>query len=416
MNADVKYLLCLLKSVLYNETPPVPTEENDWDNIFVAAGAGEILTLLYKKIEELPLDKQPDAEKMIWLKNFSMQTGMKKLQCYDLLAQLLQEAEKRDIKVIVFKGPILATLYPEPLLRNSCDLDIYVEPKDLAAMEKLVVSLGYEKNIKHSKECVPVYVYSNILMLEVHCRLYEDYTGKRIDLLEAMDLTREDTRIQVNACGLDVVTLGYEQQLVFLIFHLVKHISYNGCTLKTIADIVLYINTYIKDIDKVAFWNKMKQLKYEIFCRTLFSIGCYYFGMTKEIFVDNSYSENIAVSMMQQLYYTGILKSNLEKKKDDRRAASIAFQSVYGKEDKKVSKGRIWLKTLFPSSKDLSFRYMYARKHPALVWVAWIHRAFNQLTIRFGNRDVEQLNMAVDVKLANQKLSLLKDLDLARKD
>lgn len=160
----------------------------------------------------------------------------------------------------------------------------------------------------------------------------------------------------------------------------------------------------------------MKQLKYETFCRTLFSIGCYYFGMTKEIFVDNSYSENIAVSMMQQLYYTGILKSNLEKKKDDRRAASIAFQSVYGKEDKKVSKGRIWLKTLFPSSKDLSFRYMYARKHPALVWVAWIHRACNQLTIRFGNQDVEQLNMAVDVKLANQKLSLLKDLDLARKD
>ena len=43
MNADVKYLLCLLKSVLYNETPPVPTEENDWDNIFVAAGVRFLL-------------------------------------------------------------------------------------------------------------------------------------------------------------------------------------------------------------------------------------------------------------------------------------------------------------------------------------------------------------------------------------
>ena len=49
MNADVKYLLCLLKSVLYNETPPVPTEENDWDNIFVAAGELVRFLLYYIK-------------------------------------------------------------------------------------------------------------------------------------------------------------------------------------------------------------------------------------------------------------------------------------------------------------------------------------------------------------------------------
>ena len=59
---------------------------------------------------------------------------------------------------------------------------------------------------------------------------------------------------------------------------------------------------------------------------------------------------------------------------------------------------------------------MYARKHPTLVWAAWIHRAFNNLTVRFGHKDDERISMMEDMKLANQKLSLLKELDLMRKD
>ena len=84
----------------------------DWETIFAAAGAGEVLTILYKKVQELPLEQQPDTEKMDWLKKLSIQIGIRKLQSYDLLEQVLQEAKKQKIKLMILKGPILSALYP----------------------------------------------------------------------------------------------------------------------------------------------------------------------------------------------------------------------------------------------------------------------------------------------------------------
>ena len=416
MDVNVEYLLRLLHSVLYDEPVPGMEPEVEWDSLLAAAGMGEVITLIYKKLNELTGDDRPDEEKLRWLKEYSMTRGMKKLQNYDMLSLVLKKAEEQNIQVIVFKGPILGNLYPEPMMRPSCDIDIYVDPKDLKSMEELLSELGFVKNEEHSKEVVPVYLYENRMTFEVHCCLYEDYTGKRIELLKKMNLTNPDKLVHLNVYGMNLTTLGYEEHLIFLLFHLIKHISYSGCSLKTIIDIVLYVNAYVDQIDKEDFWKKMKQLNYDNFCRTLFSIGCYYFGMTQDIFIDGSYSENVAKTTMLHLYETGILKASSKGKEEDRRAASIAYQSLQGKEDKKISKFRMWKKTFFPSSKDLSFRYMYARKHPSLVWIAWLHRAFNHVTVRFMSKNDEHVNMMEDMQLANRKLSLLKELDLMKKD
>lgn len=416
MDANVEYLLKLLHSVLYDEPVPKMGPKVDWDSLITAAGMGEVITLLYKKLNELTGEDRPDEEKLHWLRDYSMTRGMQKLQNYAMLSFVLKKAEERNIQVIVFKGPILGNLYPEPMMRASCDIDVYVEPKDLKAMEDLLLELDFIKNEEHSKEVVPVYLYQNRMMLEVHCCLYEDYTGKRIELLKKMNLTNPDKLVHMNVCGMELATLGYEEQLIFLLFHLIKHISYSGCSLKTIIDIVLYVNAYVDQIDKEDFWKKMKLLNYDNFCRTLFSIGCYYFGMTQNIFIDGSYSENVAKTTMLHLYETGILKASSKGKEEDRRAASIAYQSLQGKEDKKISKFRMWKKTFFPSSKDLSFRYMYARKHPTLVWIAWLHRVLNNVTVRFMSKNNEHVNMMEDMQLANRKLSLLKELDLMKKD
>ena len=416
MDANVNYLLKLLHSILYDEPAPEMHAEVDWQKLMMAAGMGEVTPLLYSKLSQTKGEHAPTAEQLTALQNYSMTIGIRKLQAYGLLAKTLGAAKERGIQVIIFKGPVLAMLYPEPMLRPSCDVDLYVDPKDLPEMEKVLVELGFVKNEEHSKKEVPVYVYGKMLMIEAHCCLFEDHNGKRIEQLKVMNLVNPEHLVQLSACGLEFTTLGYEEHLVFLIFHLVKHIGYSGCSLKTIIDIVLFVNAYVSYIDKEAFWQKMKLLSYDNFCRTLFSIGCYYFGMTKEIFIDDSYSECVARTTMEHMYETGILKASAESKAEDRRAASIAYQSLQGKEDKKVGKIRMWKKTFFPSSKDLSFRYMYARKHPSLVWVAWIHRAFNNLTVRIGHKNDERISMMEDMKLANQKLSLLKELDLMRKD
>lgn len=416
MNANIEYALELLHSVLYDEPTPVPDENTKWFDILSVLGMGEVFTIVHKKIKELPEEKQPEPGLMKWLQMQCNQMVFEKLCLYDAVTKIIKEAEQRGIQVIVFKGPTLGELYPEPMLRISCDIDLYVEPAKLKEFEQILVEYKFTKNEAHSKETVPVYVFADKFMIEAHCCLFEDHEGPRVDLLKAMDLTNEHRLIKTRACGMEVTTLGYEDHLVFLMFHLIKHVGYSGCSLKTIIDIALFVNAYHDKINKASFWEKMKLLSYDNFARTLFSICVFYFGMTEEIFIDDSYSENVAKSSLERMYETGILKADDVNRKEDRRASSIVYQSIHGKEDKKISKFRMWCKTMFPSHKDLSFRYMYARRHPSLVWLAWIHRAFNQVSVRFIKDKQAVANVSEDMKLANQKLALLKDLDLMNKD
>ena len=221
MNTNIEYVWKLVDSVLNDKTVPKPPENVDWGMVTKAAGAGDVYSIIYNKLNELQGEDRPPESQMEYHRNYVMRTGMMKLQRYDLLFLLLEEAKKRKIEVVVFKGPILGELYPEPMLRSSCDVDLLVNPKDLLSFEALLVELGYQKNEEHSKESVPVYIYKNILMIEAHCRLYEDYTGKRIQMLENMELDRPDKRIRMKACGLELTTLGYEEHLIFLLFHLI---------------------------------------------------------------------------------------------------------------------------------------------------------------------------------------------------
>lgn len=289
------------------------------------------------------------------------------------------------------------------------------KPEELENLETLLQDMGFCKNEEHSKEYVPVYCFERLLVIEAHCRLWEDYESKTIHKLEKMNLQNSEKLIDMEACGITFKTLGYEEHLIFLMFHLIKHVSYNGCSLKTIADIVLYINHYIDQIEKESFWKKMEILGYDTFCRTLFSIGCCYLGLTRDIFPDDSYSQTVAENMLEKLYGTYILKADFGDA-GERIAASIAFQSYNHSEGKKVGKLRMIQKTLFPNAKDLSFRYMYARRHPSLVWVAWIHRALNQIGARFARRKRADMDMIRNVKLANQKISLLKEMKLIEKE
>ena len=415
MEEHIEYLFQLLNSVLYDKPVPKWNKKIDWKKVCKAAHFGEVLSILYNKMNQIEGDNAPSEEMLNFIKNYSLRMGTKKIQSYKKYSEVLEEAKNRGIKVITFKGPLLAMLYPEPFLRCSCDMDLYVEPKDLSRMEQLLKDMGFKKNEEHSKACVPVYIYENLLLIEAHSCLWEDYKGKTIDKLEAMQLLSPDTLLHVNACGVAVLTLGYEEHLIFLIFHLIKHVAYNGCSIKTIIDIVLYVNTYIDKISKNHFWEKMQHLGYDTFCRTLFSIGCCYLGMTKDIFIDDSYSEVVAETTLKKMYDTYILKASLGDE-EERIAASIAYQSYHKCEGKKVGKLHMFMKALFPSSKDLSFRYMYARKHPSLVWIAWIHRAFNQISYRMRKDKQEQVNMLGNVKLANQKLTLLGEMGLMEKE
>ena len=47
MSENIKYLLYILKCIVCEENLSKPAKKIDWETIFAAAGAGEVLTILY---------------------------------------------------------------------------------------------------------------------------------------------------------------------------------------------------------------------------------------------------------------------------------------------------------------------------------------------------------------------------------
>ena len=61
------------------------------------------------------------------------------------LAEILAEAGRRKLSLLVFKGPALCKmLYPQPELRSFFDIDLLVRPAELEQAEQLLVDLNYE--------------------------------------------------------------------------------------------------------------------------------------------------------------------------------------------------------------------------------------------------------------------------------
>lgn len=387
-------------------------EQIDWDYLMKELCAGKLEAICYNAVKHLTEKEGIKPQLLHNWKQRASYMGIKQLNAYVQLRELLDEVKQQGIELVLFKGAVLAQLYPEYLLRYSCDVDLLVKEEDKERTEAILVEKGYVKNLEHSKKCVPVYVLQGSLIIELHTRLWEDYTGKRVQLLEKMDLINPEKVIQMRACDMDVTTLGYTEHLIYQIYHIIKHFSFQGMDLRHFTDTALYVNRFFSQIDFEDFWKKMQELDYEVFCYHLFCVCIKFFDMRKEaingIIVENKVNEDL---LIEQLFSAGMLGL---KNYETMVASSIVYQTYYANDNGEPSKAKILQASFFPSVNDLSNKYSYAKKKHFLLPVAWCHRAWNHLVGRISNKG--EVGMSEHIRMANKKFEILKELKLLNKD
>lgn len=322
----------------------------------------------YKKI----LDGYSDDILKSWSKE-TIITTIPELKKYKAMQNLINEADKEGIKLVFFKGAVLADLYSSYLLRTSGDTDIFIYEKDRYKAIKLLEQLGYVKNEEHSKETVPVYFNKDLFhVVELHFCLWEDYKGPKMKLMEEFHLTAEEKLIQITVCEMTFFTLGYEEHLIYQIFHIVKHFSLEAVELRYLMDITLYINRYANKINLSSFWNKMKLLGYEKFCYALFDICVSYLGMEDKILkVAGEIEKTDKDKLLNDILSIG-----------EEEHGDVALWQIFGlitpylegKEQLPKNKWKRIIKLLFPPPAALPEKCSYAKKYTFLLPIAWAHK------------------------------------------
>ncbi len=140
--------------------------------------------------------------------------------------------EKEGIDYIPLKGAKMRSLYPQPWMRTSCDIDILIKEDDLEkAVDSLVKKLNYSTG-KMNYHDISLFSESGV-HLELHFNIREN--------MNTIDPTLD--KVWENSSLTEGTKHRYEQSPEFFVFHNVAHMSYHfthgGCGIRPFVDLYL---------------------------------------------------------------------------------------------------------------------------------------------------------------------------------
>ena len=137
----LSYLLGLLKG---RPVTPPDASPSQWSRFLAPLGPNLLLPTLFWRINALPRSFHPPDEVFHRLRHAFLQCRARALRMQQQLTELSMAFGEKGIDFLVWKGPALAaTVYPDPALRPSGDIDILIRPDGFGHARSALEALGY---------------------------------------------------------------------------------------------------------------------------------------------------------------------------------------------------------------------------------------------------------------------------------
>lgn len=398
MNSTQTLLLRLLDCALHGKTmPPQSAVGADWDALVQMAKSHHIESLLLDAALSLPEDEAPAGElREKWQAlalNEMMSQGALAIQA----SMLTQALEAAGVKAVMLKGMALKALYPQPDLRTMSDLDLLVAPEQQQAALAAMETAGYA--LLEEEPGVHVLRGEQGLRVELHERLFDKTeTGFLARLDEGTVFAVERAVREEVYCG-QAWVFPPQEHLAFLLLHMAKHLITTGFGLRQLADFSLYVQKRGGEIDFAALRAQMRSLGLEGMLDALLEICRQWLSLPDGPWYGADMLAQGAQALLEDILSAGVFgKSSKERT----RSAAVVYRSF---ESADGDKGRL-LRALFPSARTLKAPYLYARRHPWLLPVAWAHRLFNYVRLRLTGR-ATRTEEVEGMRIADERLCLL---------
>ena len=395
-----------------------------WDALGVALGCKETREHIdWKVVEEIAKEQitLPVLYHGLWAngrlgllpqeiqeewKEITCVTAIREMSRNADLERVLQAAAEWNIKLICFKGNVIARLYLEWKTRISGDSDIYVYERDKSKAVKLLQDLGYRQYMEDSKEMVPVYVHPfRNHKIELHFSLWEDYEGYQMELLDSMQLTREESLIKIKIGNADAWTLSPTNHLIFQMFHIIKHFVVQGIGTRYMLDITCFVNHHLNELDKDMFWSCMEQLHYTDFCIHYFRLCIKYLNLKQDILPNHDCPDDL--EKQDKLLSDMMAFSNREKA--DYKVITLMSPYLEGRETRSGGSVMRKLRLIFPKPDVLQDDFAYAKKHHILLPIAWVHKWGRFVKNRLTGKSTSAVNKLEE---ADSRIAIMQEMKL----
>lgn len=378
-----KELLALLKDARLNRKSEY--RKLNYDELYKLSYQHQVSALIYNQIydfPDFPLDiKNHWKSHAIKINAFQTMKTMKLLEIYKKFID-------HHLNVIVVKGIICRSLYPQPDNRQSNDEDLYIQTKDLNQVKDILLQENFQ--IFHESDDVTTFIdYTSGLSIELHTSLFSKESKAYGKYQTLFDKAFEHTMIH-QIQGVNLVSLDYNYHLLFLILHFVKHFLHSGVGIRQVLDIVMYVEKYNKNINWGQIFEILKYFQIDDLMMNIFLLAHDYLDFD----CANIPLQNIKQNDYQDLL-TDIMNAGIFGQSSNERIHSSTI-TLNALSDGNTN----ILKSIFPSLKEMKGKYEYLHSFPFLLPIAYLSRIYHYL--------IKKQNSKKTIEIGQQRVQLLK--------
>ena len=387
MKKLTKSLLEILKDVKLNRKTEIEVE--DFHALYELSKEHEVGALVYNQIYRL--DGFPSDLKQRWSLEAIKTNASQAIKTQRFL-KVYKSFLEQNIKVIVVKGLVCRSLYPEPDNRPSNDEDLYIEKKDKEAVTKIFLDYGFEL-VDDGEEEIKFLDLKSGLSIELHLSLFPQ-TSKAYGQYQLMFQKPFQQAITHSIMGVDVYSLSYDQHLLFLILHFTKHFLHGGVGIRQLLDIAMYTEAYAKQIHWDYIFQQLEHADLVVFMLNAFEICHACLGLDETCIDYGKYSriQNEYQDLLEDIIESGIFGQTSQERI---HSSTITLNAM--------EKGKVnVLKSVFPSLSEMKGKFPYLNDKPYLLPVAQATRILNYV------KNNNQTQSKKTVELGNQRVDLLK--------
>jgi len=265
----------------------------------------------------------------------------------------------KKIEHIYLKGSSLKKVYPRSYMRSMGDIDLLVREQDFdKANDELIVN-GF---VRDSQGPVHNVFYFGDTEVELHRKLVLDADKDQFLLLKNI----WDYCQKTNASKWIIST---EQEIIFLLYHIRKHLLSSGVGLRNILDIGIYLN-HSNQIDLEI----LKQGLDTTNLTRLYSNILMFNEKYLDLDLSNCYIETIEFdNKLYESFTEYIIRSGVHGLGYDFNQ----FVARFAKDQKQdIGKRKSLIRFMFPPYNFMKEKYPKMMKYKILLPIGWIRRFF----------------------------------------
>ena len=401
---DVQQLfLQAVKAALKNEKVSWTFEisPETWNELFSLAKMHHILPMIYEACYECTAAKSIEASQLLSIKSSCLHLiAIQALKTHDFL-NLIQFLESRGIRIYVVKGIVCRNLYPNPDYRISSDEDILVDEKQFENCRKALAEYGL--NVCSSADDEDEIAYEKketFTYIELHRQLFPKASQAYGHLNQFFEgFSSYEEKIE----GISVYSLEPTAHLFYLICHAFKHFMHSGFGIRQVCDICLYSNAYDSQIDWKQLYEQCKLIHADIFAKALLNIAQKYLTLNADMDACWNELEVDEDALLEDILNAGVFGSSSLSRK---HSSTATLNVINGK-----SMNQSWLRSLFPSRKDMESKYPQLKERPLFLPVAWFDRILHYIK----EADTYDQNVLESLNISKQRINLMKQYKIIEK-